>query len=191
MLFNQETVNRKYFRSGPDPQLSRFFWKTYFVLKTFRRRFFLEERHIVLTHHQHIPEAFARVSLLERGSLGVELLSTSSGGGNHHLLISSCKYTHTHTQPSGPSFRPATTRSWVWGDCWCMCVLAARTAGDAGVHLSEAWVSLLREQGFCLVNVLPRLVYAAANIGHRDLRERNQKVVRSIHNLFIFAIWEL
>lgn len=69
-----------------------------------------------------------------------------------------------------------------------MCVLAARTAGDAGVHLSEAWVSLLREQGFCLVNVLPRLVYAAANIGHRDLRERNQKVVRSIHNLFIFAI---
>lgn len=101
MLFNQQTVNRKYFRSGPDPQFSRFFWNTYFVLKTFRRRFFLEERHIVLTHHQHIPEAFARVSLLERGSLGVELLSTSSGGGNHHLLISSCKYTHTRSH-QGP-----------------------------------------------------------------------------------------
>lgn len=59
-----------------------------------------------ITHYRHIPEAFARVSLLEGGALWVELLSSSCRGGNHHLLIS--RYTHTHahthkkknTQPS-------------------------------------------------------------------------------------------
>lgn len=53
-----------------------------------------------------------------------------------------------------------------------MCVFMCRTARDAGVHLSEARVSLLGEQGFCLVNVLPGLMDPAADAGHGHLRVR-------------------
>lgn len=44
------------------------------------------------------------------------------------------------------------------------------TARDAGVHLSKAWVSLLGEEGFCLVNALPCLMDSTADTGHRNLR---------------------
>ncbi|TNN75636.1 hypothetical protein EYF80_014186 [Liparis tanakae] len=47
------------------------------------------------------------------------------------------------------------------------------TTSDAGVHLSEARVSLLGEQDFCLVDVLPCLVDSAADAGHRHLREEH------------------
>lgn len=48
----------------------------------------------------------------------------------------------------------------------CVC----RTSGDAGVHLSEAGVSLLREQGIRLVDVLPCLVDSTADAGHGHLK---------------------
>lgn len=48
----------------------------------------------------------------------------------------------------------------------CLC----RTARDAGVHLSKAGVSFLGEQGFCLVDGLPRLMDSTADAGHRHLR---------------------
>lgn len=42
--------------------------------------------------HEHVPESFARMSLLKGRTLGIELLSSSCRGGNHHLLIS--RFTH-------------------------------------------------------------------------------------------------
>lgn len=45
-----------------------------------------------IMYHEHVPESFARMSLLKGRTLGIELLSSSCRGGNHHLLIS--RFTH-------------------------------------------------------------------------------------------------
>ena len=150
------------------------------------------ERHAAITYHWHVPEAFARVSLLERRALGVELLSSSCGGGNHHFLISRCTYTHIHTHTrismikitgkrslviKGSTMQKATIRACVRGWCWLISVCVCRTARDAGVHLSKAWVSLLGEQSLCLVDVLPCLMDSTADAGHRHLREGGREGV--------------
>lgn len=123
-----------------------------------------------------VPEAFAGVSLLERRALWVKLLSSSTRGRNHHLLIT--RYRQATVKNYG--IRRATNKrhlglqqklslSMRWGNCVCVC--ECRTARDAGIHLSKAGVSLLGKKGFCLVNVLACLVDAtAADAGHRHLR---------------------
>lgn len=61
----------------------------------------------------------------------------------------------------------------------CVRALALRTSRDAAVHLSEARVSLLGEQGFCLVDALARLVHSAgADAGHGHLPVEGSTVKR-------------
>lgn len=59
------------------------------------------------------------------------------------------------------------------------CRFLVRTARDACVHVTETWISLLREERLCFVNALSCFMNAARHVAHRHLQAQKTQTQTS------------